>query len=308
MATTSDDRLTAAKTNDSGAPEFGRHVVALIDFLGQSSELAKWDYEPDTPQRMEKWIPAVRSSMGRVLRWREEFETMFRQRKAESDRYMEQASVGQPAELRRQLDEYRKTALRTAHFTDSLIFCYPLQNEHGYRQVGNVADLIGTLGIVMLAALSRKTAFRGAIEVGMLGYFPTGDPYGPALSKAHHLEAKDADYPRILVGPQLLSYLKDNLENTDADMAARANLALAKMCQECIVQDTDGHWIVDYLNDEFASHIKDRSVVRQVRSQALAFVQAEHDRFAQEGKDELAMRLTARYERLLAYFRSRGVS
>lgn len=304
MATTNDDRPTAAKTNDSGATEFGRHVVALIDFLGQSSELAKWDYEPDTPQLMEKWIPAVRSSMGRVLWWREKFETIFRQSKADSDKYMEQSSVDKPAELRRQLDEYRKTSLKTAHFADSLIFCSPLQNEHGYRQVGNVADMIGTLGIMMLCALSIKTVFRGAIEVGMLSFFPTGDPYGPALSKAHQLEAKVADYPRILVGPQLFSYLNDNLENTDAGMVAKANQSIAKMCKECIVQDTDGYWIVDYLNDEFASDSMDRSAVRHVRSQALAFVQAEYDRFGQEGNDKLAKR----YERLLAYFRSRGVS
>lgn len=53
---------------------FGQHVVALIDLLGQSSELAKWDFVPTSNSEMERWLTAVKSSMGRVIQWREEFE------------------------------------------------------------------------------------------------------------------------------------------------------------------------------------------------------------------------------------------
>jgi len=284
--------------------EFGPHVVALIDFLGHAGELAKWDFVPGTVTEMAEWVPAVRNSMGRVLRWREEFEGVFYRNKAESDRYMEQASVGQPAERRRQFDEYRKTSLLAAHFSDTLIFYSPLQNEHGYWQTSNIAKMIGTCGVLMLVALATKTVFRGAIEVGMLCRFPTGDPYGPALAKAHHLEAKVADYPRIIVGPGLLSYLDTTLKNTDMGWPAKANRAVATACQRLITQDTDGCWIVDYLSDQFVFDAAIREASQQVRSKAYAFIQAELERFKKEGNDKLVKR----YERLLAYFRSRGVS
>ena len=41
---------------------FGPHIVALIDFLGQSSELAKWDFYPDTDGKMAEWLLAVARS------------------------------------------------------------------------------------------------------------------------------------------------------------------------------------------------------------------------------------------------------
>jgi len=287
---------------------FGLHVVALIDFLGQASELAKWDFVPDTPQKMAEWIPAVRRSMGRVTTWREQSEERARQFQAERDRFAEQYSKGQPADLRRLFDEYRKAPLYTSHFSDTLIFCSPLVNEHGYWQVTNVAGMIVTCGTLMLAALATRTVFRGAIEVGMLSRFPTGDPYGPALAKAHHCEAKVAGYPRIIVGPDLVSYLDATVKNPDTGGPARANRAIAELCRRCMTQDTDGCWIVDYLNDQFAADAETRALARDVQHQALAFVQAERDRFAKAGDDERAKQLANRYERLLAYFRSRGVT
>ena len=304
MAATSDGLTTAAQMNDDGMTEFGPHVVTLIYFLGQASELAKWNFTPLNPAQMKEWLPAVRSTMGRVIRWRGEFEKAFSQSKANSDRFVEQSSADQPAERRRQLAEYRETSLNTAHFSDTLIFHSPLQNEHGYWQVANVAAMISTCGVLMLTALASKTVFRGAIEVGMLSRFPTGDPYGPALAKAHFLEANVAKYPRIIIGPGLISYLHAMLINPDTGWSAQANRAIADLCQKWLVKDADDWLIVDYLSVEFAPDAATGMLARNVQRQALAFVQSEHDRFVKEGNDKLV----ERYERLLAYFRSRGVS
>jgi len=304
MATTSDEQPTSPQTNRDGVAVFGRHVIALIDFLGQASELEKWDSAPGTAAQMTAWRLAAQNSLGRVLMWREEFGKRFTQFRAEIDRLAEQSSNGQPLEVRRKFDQYRKTPLDTAHFSDSLIFYSPLQNEHGYWQVTNVASMVATCGMLMLAALATKVAFRGAIEVGMLGRFPTGDPYGPALSKAHHLEAKVADYPRIIVGPDLLSYLDATIRNPDTDGPAQVNRDVAAICREFIAQDTDGCWIVDYLSEKLAGSTAGSALRHQVLSEARAFVQAEIERFTKEGNDKLAKR----YERLLAYFRSRGIT
>ena len=312
MATTNDGPLLDAASNSDGMTVFGPHVVTLIDFLGQASELAKWDFVPETPEQEAEWTAAVRRSMGRVLTWRKKFEGIFSQSEADSDRYVKQAAAGQPAERRRELDEYRQTSLNTAHFSDTLIFCSPLQNEQGYWQVSRVADMIHTCGVLMLTALASKTVFRGAIEVGMLGRYPTGDPYGPALAKAHSIEAKLAKYPRIVIGPDLISYLNAIKENPDTSRTAQANRGIVGLCEKSISKDTDGLVIVDYLSDDFAPDAQTRALALDVQRQALAFVQTEHERFAKAGDDELAKRLAPRlakqYERLLAYFQSRGVT
>jgi len=304
MATTSDDQSKAARTNGDDKVVFGLYVVALIDFLGQSSELAKWDFAPANPDQGAEWFRAVQASVGRVLAWRTRFEECFRQARAHGERFSQQFSEGQPVELRQRVDEFRKTSLHAAHFSDTLIFYSPLQNEYGYWQVANVASMIATCGTLMLEALARKTVFRGAIEIGMLSRFPTDEPYGPALAKAHDLEAKVADYPRIIVGPDLVSYLDATLRNPKTAAAAMSNRNVAAICHEFIAQDAHGCWIVDYLSEKLAGPTAGTSLRHQVLGEARAFVQAELDRFTKAGDAELAKR----YERLLAYFRSRGVT
>lgn len=63
-----------------------------------------------------------------------------------------------------------------------------------------------------LLALSLKRPIRGGIDVG-LGIDLTDDEvYGPVLERAHFLESKVADYPRIVLGDDLTAYL-DELEH-----------------------------------------------------------------------------------------------
>jgi hypothetical protein len=308
MATTSENLPAVAKPGDEGMAIFGPHVVALIDFLGQSSELAKWDFVPTTVTETAKWVPAVRDTLSRVLMWREEFEKRFAAYLQSLRQYEEQFAPSEPTELRRCFDEYRQTTIRHQHFSDTLIFYSPLQNEHAYWQVSNVAGMLVTCGALMLAALNMKTVFRGSIEVGMLTRFPPdsagrpADPYGPALAKAHQLESKVADYPRIIIGPGLLSYLDATIKNPDTDAPAQANRAVAADCGRHVTQDTDGCWIVDYLNDTFANTGGNSAGWRQMQADAFVFVQSELARFKYAGDDQLEKR----YECLQAYFCSRG--
>jgi hypothetical protein len=305
---TNEGQPAAPATGSDRMAMFGPHVVTLIDFLGQSAALLDWDYTPTSVSPADTWVRAVRDTMGRVTMWRDEFEKRFRDFQAEMDALADQHSIGQPPTLREQFDEYRRTSLYTGHFSDTLIFYSPLQNEHGYWQMSNVCRMIVTSGALMLAALNAKTVFRGAIEVGMLTRFPPdsagrpGDPYGPALAKAHQLESKVADYPRIVVGPGVLSYL-DAVERTAAaEPAIRAIQALVPQCRTYLAQDRDGCWIVDYLNDAFANARGDPAGWRKLQADGLTFVEAELGRFRREHNQKLAHR----YERLVAYFHSRG--
>ena len=166
--------------------------------------------------------------------------------------------------------------------------------------MSNICSMIATSGVLMLAALKSKTVFRGAIDVGMLTRFPSGDPYGPALARAHKLESKVADYPRIVIGQGVLSYL-DGIERSERrDPAIRAIQALATQCRAYMAQDCDGNWIVDYLNDAFAGAGGDPATWRAHQADGLEFIQAELARFQSSGSKELV----ARYKRLQSYFQS----
>ena len=95
----------ANEETDAGKLMFGLHVVALMDILGQSSELAKWDYLPPTSSPSASWIQAVRNTVGRVMIWRNEFEKRFRDLKAGMDAVAKEHSDSHPDYLRRQFDD-----------------------------------------------------------------------------------------------------------------------------------------------------------------------------------------------------------
>jgi len=281
---------------------FGPHVVALIDFLGQASALARWDFVPSGAAEVSQWSLAVRQSMGRVALWRDEFRQQFEQYHS-TKRDHENLFISRvPAETGDRFNDFRQTALHHQYFSDTIIFYSPLQNEHGYWKVSNVAAFFVVCSLRFLTSLTEHTPLRGSIEVGMLSQFETGDPYGPGLAKAHQLESEVADYPRIVVGPTLLSYL-DWLENNSGDDGAtKANRIISSKCRDLITQDSDGRWILDYLNDTFANACDKAAEWRKTQAKAFAFVQAELDSFRDKGDKKL----TERYERLAAYFVSRG--
>lgn len=296
---TNEVRPASVDAIKDGMAMFGPHAVALIDFLGQSSELAKWDFVPSTIAETAVWVPAVRNTMGRVLQWRKQFETGFQAYSQSLRKYEEQFSQ---AESRGQLDRFRQTVIAHQHFSDTLIFYSPLYNEHGYLQTSNVAAELFMCGALLLAALNAKTVFRGAIGIGLLSRFPTGDPYGPALAKVHHLESKVADYPRVIVGPGLLAYLDATIKSSDKTGPAQANQAVAAECYRHIARDTDGCYIVDYLNDTFANTGGNAVDWRKMQADGFAFVQSELARFSSSGDSKLEKR----YQRLQAYFVLRG--
>jgi hypothetical protein len=280
----------------------GWHVVALIDFLGQSSHLAKWDFVPQSASQQTEWLNAVRASMVRVQSWRKEFEKQFSDTEEILMGHKGARYRSAPPEEQRQFDELRQHSLHHGYFSDTIVFYSPLLNEHGYLQVSNIAAFLGTCGPLLLQGLATKTVFRGAIEVGVLSRFPTGDPYGPALATAHYLESKIAQYPRIVVGSTLMSYLDAIEKSADEEASARVNKGVAALCRKLITRDDDGHFIVDYLNDTFARAGDDPAGWRHVQDTAFAVATSELERFRKEGDQKLV----GRYERLVAYFKTHG--
>lgn len=288
------------KTDACDGVKFSHHIVAVIDFLGQAAELAKWDSLPTTPQEEASFLVAVRGTFGRIMVWREEFEKNFNM----------WLSVNQPPDWVADvapdggdaLKEFQETSIGFSHFSDTIVVYSPIENRHGHLSLGGTCGVIVTCGTLMLAALNQKTVFRGGIEIGMAGCFAQADIYGPALAKAHYLESKVADYPRIVVGPILVSYLQTHATNPENTREARVNRGTASFCLRLLTRDPDGCWIIDYLGDEFCQLGTNPDGWQKLRSDAHSFVDAEYTRFAQEGNEKLAQR----YERLQAYFHLRG--
>ncbi len=284
-----------------GQVMFGHHVVTLIDFLGQKSKLAKWDFMPETEYDKQEFLGAVQDTFGEITRWRDQFKEKF---------HIWLDSNKPPAWLidavpdrGQALREYAETRIDFDHFSDMIVVYSPIVNRYGHANANTIMAHVYTTGTLMLAALCQGSVFRGAIEIGMAGQFDTIGIYGPVLSDVHHLESKIAEYPRIMAGRRLCEYVALHVENLEGAGPARANRAVALLCSRLLGEDLDGDWIVDYMGDGFADLATKKDDWQTLRTNAHAFVQRELKRFKNSGDTKLI----ERYERLAAYNRSRGL-
>ncbi|MGB2985147.1 MAG: hypothetical protein WBE26_04635 [Phycisphaerae bacterium] len=249
MSTAGPKRMDPGGRSERFTAQF--YVVTLIDFLGQKAELTKWDSLPITDSEERKFDDAIQKSFGKVLNWREEFEKNYNLwfKAKEPKLRLEDLSPDDARMYRESSD----TSLDFMHFSDTIIVYSLVSNRYGYPDVGAVLGHLYACGILMLSALNRETVFRGAIEIGMGAQFKEADIYGPVLADAHRLESKQAEYPRILVGPRLLGYLDGLASSTEETPSAHINRGAANWCMKLLGADTDGKCIVDYLNDGFSN-------------------------------------------------------
>jgi len=122
---------------------------------------------------------------------------------------------GNPKKMKTELDKL-KAAINDAEsliktesfeykfFTDNLVVCTEIEAfDLGEGPLGNI---LGSLAIYQLVISSHGYFIRGGIEAGY-NYIDEKIVFGDALIAAHYLESQKAIYPRIIVGPKLISLI-----------------------------------------------------------------------------------------------------
>ena len=124
--------------------------------------------------------------------------------------------------------------------------------------------------------------------------------YGPALTKAIELEKREAEYPRFVVGDELLEFL-ESVKNQDpnTELGEWAKQAAVR-CRRMIMQDTDGRQMLDFLCPEVRA-VLDASSSTDFVAEGYDFAENEYKRFQRAGDEKLA----SRYSRLLQYYLAR---
>ena len=141
---------------------------------------------------------------------------------------------------------------------------------------------------------------RAGLDVGIAAKISDNEIYGPALESAFYLESKMAEYPRFVVGKELINYLywvEKQKCSTKIGLVAKES---AKHCREMIVQDSDGRYMLDFLG----TRIKESSgnvINKDIVNSAFEFVQSQYVKYSKEENEKLS----SRYFRLLNYFHSR---
>lgn len=129
--------------------------------------------------------------------------------------------------------------------------------------MAGVYSCIGACSGLHTEALASKNPLRGGISVGAGLDLTDDEIYGPVSVEVHDIESVLADYPRIVVGEELLKYLSQIESTAPPTPAGRIAQKLAARCKRMITVDSDGFPMLDFLGDEIAQWTPDPLVANQ---------------------------------------------
>jgi len=275
------------------------HAVCVLDILGQKHGLEGWSDVPENLEPTPSYLHALQRTVGVVVNLREMFKNFF----ATCDRGWISGDdyARMDAQQREVYERYRDCLLRTQQFSDTFIFYSPLMNSSGELSATPLYRILAACCMAMSSSLASKIAVRGGVCIGIGAEVAPHSLYGPALAKAHWLENKIAKYPRIVVSPEVPSFLRQMRTNRD-ECPSEIMALLAEVCESMLCMDTDNWPIVDFIGKGYQQIVggENAKAIEGV-SKAYSFVTSERRRFHQDQ----GTGLEERYGRLQDYMQSR---
>ena len=225
---------------------FQHYVVAFLDLVGQRDALRRLLRIPATPAEEQEFIEAARESLGRVLELRQDFATYF---DAEKRAHLDPTNL--PPALRDVFRAATQTKCTVSGLSDAVVIAVPLGGDDEHCTAMNSVELT-ILSICGLAAgaFGVGLVFRGGLDVGIATSIEPNEVYGPALARAYQLESEVAEYPRFVVGDELLEFLESVKSRDPKTKLGEMAKHVAASCRRMIVQDTDGRQMLDFLGTE----------------------------------------------------------
>ncbi len=272
----------------------GHYIVAFMDLLGQQEFLRSLSLPvPETPENYEATKTQLGNTYGAVKgmrKWFDDSFTTFAKRNITPYRLS-------PEKLR-EFKTLTNNPIQYQAFSDSIVIFMPLTTSTAKLPIRGIYGILGATAITFTCCLAEGHPIRGGIDIGLGIDITKNEVYGPALSRAYALESKIADYPRVVVGEELMKYLISTRDQPPTDKVAAIAKRLAEKCTECISEDDDGYLIIDHLGEHYRQIFGgaiDPNVIKQAYEKVLNF----HTTFKEN------IKLAGRYSRLKKYYESR---
>lgn len=291
--------------------EYTYSCIAFIDILGQKEAFQeKGRYIDTIDQNLENYEVLLSKMKRAHAETYASVEILRDQFKHFIDAYTRCGSppANIPKDKIEMFNAMNKTSIDLQFFSDCILAHSTLKPEGYYANVINsVYGILMACGALLFLSLTIKKPFRAGIDVGF-GIKSNNEIYGPALFRAYELEANVCQYPRIVIGEQLLNFLGNlSHRNPQFDNQAKEDIEwckiLADKCLSYICIDLDGVPALDYLNKEFVASVKEElgdDKIKEMYSQARTFIEVEYER-----QKQLSQKLAHRYYLLRQYFISR---
>jgi len=288
-------------TTDEQAPDREwvayNYCVAFVDLLGQRDALRGQGLikQPESDEQRNAFHDIFRNSIGAIIMLQERAEEMLApilKKNLDSPR-----RAALPPEHQPIWDEMNRTKITTQRWSDGLVSFSCLGDADVKCHVNSIFGIFVLTGTLCLLGLASGHPIRGAIEIAWGVELYPKELYGPAVARAYELESEVAQYPRIVVGPETIKFLKAHAANPDQDVFSQTDRELASLCLNMLFQDTDGHWLLHYLGETFqfavtqAQHAELYGMARKFVYNQLITHQASRN-----------TKLAFRYSHLMQYF------
>ena len=275
---------------------FQHYLIVFLDILGQRRILRDIKDLPTNDNEKEIFLDKIRKTVGKVDLLRNAFRDFFNA----SNSHVPNTDLVLP-EHREEFIASQKSEAYFYGFSDSIIVAVPLMsNDENCTAINGVySALVATCGIGFIG-LAATIALRAGLDIGIGTKIVGQEIYGPALERAYFIESNLAEYPRFVVGKELIKYLLW-VENQQCKTRLGAVAkGMAKFCKEMIFRDTDGRFMLDFMGEK-SKETADDSIDAEVVKRARDFVVSQHQKYVNDENDKLA----SRYFRLLKYINSR---
>ncbi len=263
------------------------YVVSFIDLLGQTERLLKYPLVPDIASPdddLKRWL---KSTFGRV----EGFRDSFRDYLAAATKH--EYTVAQ-------LKGFRFHQIKIAPVSDSVVLYTSLYDEPDIVPMHDVHELFGACGSLFLLFLSQGIPFRGGIDVGVGMELPDLGFYGSAIPKAYYLESHVAEYPRVVVGSDMVECLQAATRQPGQDVKSKLVRKMAQDTLAMLMDDANGVHMIDFLHPYFRGLFAGEAA--STFQSARTFVQSEIVRWQGPPAND---KLLDRYRRLAHHFDDR---
>lgn len=278
------------------------YVIAYIDILGQKEAFQNADHVPlNNEEAKDRLIEVLKKTYGFVKSFRAGFKNYF-------DQVNQQAIVKNNLDNKEiLLNQMQACDIQFSQFSDSVIAFIPIEKDSNLcKTINGIWGILTASASMFILSLSAKHAIRGGIEIGAGLEIDTGEPYGPALNKAYSLESQVADYPRIVIGGELIRFLHSRAAMNEKDLLSQFAKEYANKCLSIIKRDRDGFYFLDWLGEGIEDLFK--TIPRPDQTESTEKTLQDARQFIHEEREKFILKqnikLVERYTKLCNYFNS----
>lgn len=291
------------------------YVVAYLDIMGQKDSLKQLPKVLLEDTDSKSYLPKIEETYGKTHQIRSLIKDYL---KGMEDRIGHKSFYDNLSDEQRKNIEGMFSPIEFRYFGDSVAVYSKLTNTGGMLSVNPIYQILIGMAINMMKGFSNHIVLRGGIDIGIAVEWEEFGIYGSALYSAYELESTIADYPRIVLGKELIDYLSYWKNNQGVDSVSRLNKQVANQCFSIISKDSDGRPIIDFLNENMQSLFGETEREKIFNSlqphvaNGFDFIKKEYAHFEKE-KDlnlsqlekEKYLKLSQRYKLLYDYYLSR---